>query len=242
MKYLLLTLLLPFCLAADVMRVFEYVADSSDQANRIVLMLQGPGIIVKNDPVLGLVTVIADTEEKLSKTEEAFRKYYKPKPNSSSNQNIELVLSILHATVSGNQVDVPAALVPVVQQLKSVTNLKSFQSVEMQMLRARVNTNVESSGMLTWTETPENFAPQYQFKATVGTAGNLIRLEHLHFGVRVPVKTGSSDPNNTQFQMREVGINASFDVKPGQQVVVGKTNTSGKDGALILVVSAKIVD
>ena len=45
-----------------------------------------------------------------------------------------------------------------------------------------------------------------------------------------------------QYQFREVGINSSFDLKPNQIIVVGKSNASSKDGVIILVLSAKIVD
>ncbi len=96
---------------------------------------------------------------------------------------------------------------------------------------------MESSGVLNWADVPDSATPLYNFTANVSVPGPNIRLEDLKFGTRVPYKAGENLYNS-----REVGVSSSFDVKPGQQVVVGKTNATGKDGALILVLSARIVE
>ncbi len=55
--------------------------------------------------------------------------------------------------------------------------------------------------------------------------------------MRVPITTGPG-----QFQYQEVGINTDLDVREGQKVVVGKTNMDSSDRALIVVVTAKVVE
>jgi hypothetical protein len=58
--------------------------------------------------------------------------------------------------------------------------------------------------------------------------------------MRVPVPTS---PGSTQYSYIDVGINTDIDVPEGKKVVVGKTSAvEGPDSALILVISAKVVD
>jgi len=238
MKLILMSLFLVSCLNAQVHRIIEYTVDGTDHVQRLTALIQIPGVKVIADPVLGLVSIWAENEEKAGAAEAQFRKFFKPKAPISTERNVEVSLHVLYAKQEGNEMtEVPAILQPVVQQLKQVTLLSSFRSVETQILRIRSGKRIESSGVLTWSDVPDNVTPLLQFKAEVNATGTQIFLENLNFGVRVPNKVGEN-----QFQYREVGITTSLDLKPGQLVVVGKTNVSPKEGALVLVLSAKLVD
>jgi hypothetical protein len=238
MKNLLIGLLLPVCLMAQVTRIFEYEKDGTDQVHRLIPLMQTPGLKIQVDPVLGLVSIFTDSEEKAAAAEQTFRKHYKAKALVVADRNVELTLHVLYAKAGSKEPsETVPALTPVIQQLKQATTLSTFRSVETQIVRVRSGKKVESSGVLNWTETPDNSSPTYQFQSKVSVDGNSIKLDELKFGVRVPFKVGEN-----MFQFREVGITSTFDVKPGQLVVVGKTNTSGSDGALILVLTAKLVD
>jgi hypothetical protein len=53
------------------------------------------------------------------------------------------------------------------------------------------------------------------------------------------------DSLNLALNLREhttVTINSSFNIREGQKVVIGKTNPTGADSAIVLVVSAKVVE
>jgi len=214
--------------------MFEYQPDGTDQVQRLTALIQIPGVKILADPVIGVVSIVGDTEEKVNMVEQYFKKHFKPKAPSVADRNIELTLHILYAKTASN---VQAALQPVLQQLKQSTMLTSFRSVETQILRVRSTKRVEASGVLTWDDVPENVSPLYQFRTDVTAIGNSIRIDSMNFGVRIPSKVAENN-----FQFREVGITSTLDLKPGQFVVVGKTNTSPKDGALVLVLSAKLVD
>ncbi len=240
MKFLLL-LTLSSLLAAQIRisRTLEYEPDGTDQAERFYKVFQPNNVGYHFDPVLKIVTLYAETKEKLDESEAVFRRYYKPRPALTiADRNVEITLNILHGK-SGitEKGDAPASLNAVIQQLKQVTNLTTFNNLETQILRVRDGKRVESSGVLVWQEVPESAAPNYNLRADLSLTGQSIKFNDVRVGVRMPYKTGEN-----LFQFREVGINTSLDMKSGQQVVVGKTNASSKDGALIFVISARIVD
>jgi hypothetical protein len=90
---------------------------------------------------------------------------------------------------------------------------------------------------LQWPEAFDRSTPSYQFTSTVRPKGVLIQCDNFSFNARTPYATGPDS-----FQYRETGFFTSVDVKPGQATVIGKSNASPKDGALILVLTAKLVD
>lgn len=53
----------------------------------------------------------------------------------------------------------------------------------------------------------------------------------------VPIKTSDRD-----WQYQEVHISTSIDIREGQKVVVGKANIDNADNALILVLTAKVIE
>ena len=240
MKFLLL-LTLSSLLAAQIRisRTLEYEPDGTDQAERFYKVFQPNNVGYHFDPVLKIVTLYAETKEKLDESEAVFRRYYKPRPAVTiPDRNVEITLNILHGKSGpAEKGDAPASLNAVIQQLKQVTNLTTFNNLETQILRVRDGKKVESSGVLVWQEVPESAAPNYNLRADLSLTGQSIKFNDVRVGVRMPYKTGEN-----LFQFREVGINTSLDMKSGQQVVVGKTNASSKDGALIFVISARIVD
>lgn len=220
-------------------RVIEYEPDGTDQAERFTKIFQAANVHYQYDQVLKIVTLHADTKEKLDESEQLFRRYYKPQKTAPvADRNIEIILHIVHAKSGpAEKGDTPVSLNAVIQQLKQVTSLTTFNTLETQILRVREGKRVESSGVLVWQEVPESAAPNYNLRADLSLIGQSVKLNDLRVGVRMPYKV-----NNDAYQFREVGINTALDMKSGQQVVVGKTNASSKDGALIFVISARIVD
>ena len=241
MKFLMLLVMpgLLFSQPQQVNRIIEYEPDGTDQAQRFEKLLGPSRIGFWAEPTLKLINIWGQSKESVDEAEQLVRRYYKPRPAIVvKDRNVEITLNILLGKSDSTEPsDAPSSLNAVIAQLKQVTTLKSFRNLETQILRVRDGKRVESSGVLTWTDVPESAAPTYNFTSSVLTPGTNIRLEDLKFGARVPYKVADQ-----HYQYREVGVNSSFDLKSGQQVVVGKTNASTKDGALILVVSARIVE
>lgn len=229
-----------FAQPVRVNRFMEYEPDGTDQVQRFEKLLSPSNVGFLAEPTLKLIHIWGPSKESLDEAEQLIRRYYKPKPAGIKDRNVEITLHILLGKSGTSEPsDAPPALNAVIAQLKQVTTLTSFRNLETQILRVRDGKRVESSGVLPWSDVPESAAPLYQFKADVSAPGTSIRLEDLKFGTTVPYKVGTGE---NQYQFRQVGVNSSFDVKPGQQVVVGKTNASSKDGSLIMVLSARIVE
>ncbi len=243
MKSLLL-LLVPALLLSQPQRfnqIIEYVPDGTDQAERFTKIFQHLNVSYQVDPVLKIASLWANSQEDLDSAVKLFLRYYKPRQtNAVADRNIEITLHILHGkSGTAEKGDAPASLNAVIQQLKQVTSLTAFNNLETQILRVREGKRVESSGILVWQEVPEGAAPNYNLSADLALTGQTIKLNDLRVGVRMPYKVGDG---GNQYQFREVGINTALDMRSGQQVVVGKTTAASKDGALIFVISARIVD
>ncbi len=239
MKQLILTLMLAVAAQAQfVNRVVEFTPDGTDTVNRLIATLQISDVSMKADTTLGLLNIVAKEEAKLDQAEALFRKYYKPRPvQKPVERNIELNVTMILGKTAAGTTEVSPAMAPVVQQLKQATTLKTFTEVESQVVRTRSGQKVETAGQMLWEQLPNNAAPVYQMAADVYATPTTIQVQNLRFGARIPYKHSESTVLN-----REMSIGSSFDLKPGQTVVVGKSNVSSQDGALILVVTARLVD
>jgi hypothetical protein len=132
---------------------------------------------------------------------------------------------------------------PVVKQLKGIFNYKGFRLLESFVLRSRDGEHGDTTGFLPPLENlpPGNkisYALRYN-KVSIEGSDNarVAHFDRLQLNLKVPVATS----NGT------IGVDASIstdvDVPEGKKVVVGKTSAlEGSDGALILVISAKVVD
>jgi hypothetical protein len=153
-------------------------------------------------------------------------------------KNIETTVYMVVASLQASSgATVPAELDPVVKQLKGVFNYKSFRLLDSFVLRSRDTEKAVTNGFLTPLDTtlPAGTKISYQFQygrvSLDGSEANrVIRYDNLRLGIRLP---GAND----------IGISTDVDVPEGKKVVVGKTSAiEGSDGALILVISAKVVD
>jgi hypothetical protein len=161
-------------------------------------------------------------------------------------KNIEtIVYMVVASPQAANGAVMPAELEPVVKQLKGVFSYKGFRLLDSFVLRSRDTEKGNTSGFVPPLEgnAPAGSKIIYQFGynrvSLDGTEANrVIRYDRLSLGMRVPVASG---PN--QFTYVEAGISTDVDVPEGKKVVVGKTSAvEGADSALILVISAKVVD
>jgi hypothetical protein len=166
-----------------------------------------------------------------------------PPPPPPPAKNVELVIYVINAVDQPENTPLPAALQPVVNQLRNVLSYKGFQVVDTQVVRGIDGRQVQTSGHMpsvpkptdgsanTMPPTTYNFATLFRVRGT--DKDPIVFLEGMRFGVRVPAWNG-------QWQYYDVGINSDVEIPRGQQVVVGKTTIG--DRALILVMNAKIVD
>jgi type II secretory pathway component GspD/PulD (secretin) len=162
-------------------------------------------------------------------------------------KNIETTVYMVVASLqaSNGAATIPPELEPVVKQLKGVFNYKSFRLLDSFVLRSRDTEKAVTNGFLSPLDTalPAGTKINYQFQynrvSLDGTeTSRVIRYDGLRLNIKVPVSGVGS-----QFSYVDAGISTDVDVPEGKKVVVGKTSTvEGADSALILVISAKVVD
>jgi hypothetical protein len=68
---------------------------------------------------------------------------------------------------------------------------------------------------------------------------------NLDFGLEIPMPVGPPPPDNSKprsVQYRTIGLSSNMDIRDGQYVVVGKSGLGDSNDALVLVLTAKVVD
>jgi hypothetical protein len=153
------------------------------------------------------------------------------------------VYMIVASMQAGNAAPLTPDLDPVVKQLKNIFNYKSFRMLESFVLRSRDGERGQTNGFLPPLEAiPAGYKISYQFeynKVSIDGVDNarVAHFDHLKLGIRVPISV------RDQVSPVDASISTDVDVPEGKKVVVGKTSAlEGSDGALILVISAKVVD
>lgn len=225
-----------------VTRVIEFILDDGEKMQKLAQLFAHKLNRVQVEPALGLVVLTGPPTE-VNEVEAAIRRYYKPKPMEAGisgppNRNYELTLHVLQGQSDGNEaIGIPASLSPVVQQLKSVSTLTSFRALESQLIKVRDNQKIGTTGVLAFSQLNDE-AARYEISGIVRSKGVMIQIDNLAFTARVPTVTVAA--NNTRFH--DVAIFSSLDLKPGQATVIGKANAGPKSGALILILTAKLVD
>jgi len=153
------------------------------------------------------------------------------------------VYMIIASAQSASTATLPQDLDPVVKQLKTIFNYKGFRLLDSFVLRSSDGEHGDTTGFL---PPLENLPPGNKIsyglhynKVSIEGSDNarVAHFDRLQLNLKVPVATS----NGT------IGVDASIstdvDVPEGKKVVVGKTSAlEGSDGALILVISAKVVD
>jgi hypothetical protein len=153
------------------------------------------------------------------------------------------VYMIIASAQSASTTPLTPDLDPVVKQLKNIFNYKGFRLLESFVLRSRDGEHGDTNGFLPPLENlPPGHKISYQFQYNkVSIDGSdttrVAHFDHLKLGMRVPI----ADVGGVTSV--DASISTDVDVPEGKKVVVGKTSAlEGSDGALILVISAKVVD
>jgi hypothetical protein len=194
----------------------------------------GAVINADNDPK---VLSVRAPQEVLAAIEESLKRLDVPQPPA---RNIVLDAYLLVASMHGSTENIPSELEPVVQQLKSVFKYHGFRLLATSSLRTRDGHGGQTNGVLPSVlegSMPTNY--DFHVGSTTITSDSkerVIRIDDMRLGLRVQVKS------EIDLQYHEVHINTSIDIREGQKVVVGKANIDNADNALILVLTAKVIE
>ena len=163
--------------------------------------------------------------------------------------NIEITGYIVLASVDGKSeqgrnlppgegiTNIPADLDPVLKQFRSLLNYKAFHVLDTLILRGKENSGMGTSGFLA---VPGSAGATAEFRVQhPSVTEDVVHLKDMWLNVKIP--TGHTDPKGNMIYS-DVRIGTDTDVKAGQKVAIGKASVDEKGDALILVVSAKVVD
>ena len=187
--------------------------------------------------------ILSGAKEVVSSFEEIIKQLDVP-PVAQSNVEIDAYMVVASAHADSHN-PIPAELEPVVAQLKGLLSYKSFRLLDSFVLRVRSGERGENSGSVEPSSpAPEGVKITYHFefskvRVDKGDAARLVRLDNLRLDINAPVGV------NTKGEVHWSGasIHTDVDVPEGKKVVIGKTSgIEGSDSALILVISAKVVD
>jgi hypothetical protein len=241
MKTILLTLLPVLLLAQPPSRQSRFLDYEPDAENTVLKLrdtLAADGTIIFAEPALKLIALYADSTERLDRAEQLIRKYYKPKEVArQTDTNVELYFYLLQARETNEASETIAALNPVLAQLRQLTPYKSFRTVESLIVRSQGTRQFVLLGALPWVASAEEELTTYRVQGDALYQRSLIVLNDVHFSGKVPVKTMENRIGFSEFSFR-----TALSFKPGQFAVVGKTTVTPKDGALVLVVTGRLVD
>lgn len=182
--------------------------------------------------------------ETMKTIEETIRRLDVP---AQPRRNIELTVYLLATSPATDGSVIPADLLKAVGSLQSVFNYPGFRLLESLLLRCRDGRDSCTASGTVPDADPErpktdyNFSCRCSIRPDASGSGSVIQIGDLSLGLRVPVRVNRPG-ERPGFDYHSNGFSTSVDVHPGQQVVVGKATVDGSKEAMILVVSAKIVD
>jgi len=196
------------------------------------------GAAINADGDLKVISVRAP-QSVLDAIDEAIKRLDVPQPPA---KNIELNAYLITATPQSSASPLPAELEPVVKQLKSVFSYQGFKLLGTLSLRGRDGSGGSVNGVLPPITGDVQRPATYQFlvknmAVTSDDKARVVRINDLALVLRIPVRMGQDVVN-----YQDVSISTSIDAHEGQKVVVGKANIDNADSALILVLTAKVID
>lgn len=210
----------------------KYVAPS-----RAAHLLRVFGATVLDDDRLKVLTVAGSTSA-VEAIEEAIKKLDVPPPPA---RGIEITAYFLLGTrQSVEGANLPKELDEVVNQLKRVLNYQGFRLLDNLLIRTMDGENALVSGAATSQGERADF--QFAFddaRILPEEKVPTIRIHNLNFVMERPVETkqGVKPLPKTEAQIR-----TDIDLPEGLKVVVGKTSFYYPDNALVLVLTAKLVN
>jgi hypothetical protein len=174
--------------------------------------------------------------------EETIRRLDVPPP---APQNVELTVYLLLA--SDQEGSVPAELESVVKQLRTTFGFKGVRSVDTLVVRSRDTRPGQVSGLSKLD--PEIPNPSTYSLSHAGASinsdekGRSIRLNGLRFNAKIAAKNQQVEGGAAVgYTWIDAGFGTDVDVREGQKVVVGKTAVGATNAALILVITAKVLE
>jgi len=194
------------------------------------------GASIKSDRQTKVLTVVGSASA-VAAVEEAIKKLDVAPPPT---KDVDLTAYFVLATREPMQAaSLPSELGEVITQLKRVLNYQSFQLLNTAFLRSQDGHGASVSGVARVGSVPVDFRLSFNTADIIpeGKAPT-VTINGLDFTAEQPVTGGGL----LTTRAASAKIHTNIDIAEGQKVVVGKTALDFPDNALILVLTAKIID
>jgi len=205
---------------------------------RILHLLFSFGGTIQADEQMKVLAVTGSPAQ-VEAVEEAVEKLDVP---TSPTKNVELTAYFLQATAQQIPAfDLPPELDEVATQLKKVMNFRGFRLLNSTLVRIRDGEEARIQGAAGQPPSGADFFLQiHRMDIGAGEKEPTIHLRGLNFSISVTPtpsegKLSMGKPSSAQ-------IATDIDVPVGQKVVVGKTSFEMSDNAVVLVLTARVVD
>jgi len=227
-----------------VQRIFEI---KHAEVQRLADLLTFFQARIKAEPGLRLIAVGTEDQATMTAIEETIKRYDVARgpivPSTVS--NIETIVHILAASPKGTAGDaVPADLEPVAKQLRATFGYTDIRVLDSIIVRSRDGEEVGATGNAPGVHPnapasrPARYSLSFRTRTSSGDRGRHVRLENFRFNMSAPIP---GDREGT-WGATEVGFRTDLDVREGQKAVVGKAKVDSSDTALVLVVTARVVE
>jgi len=186
--------------------------------------------------------VVRGSGEAVSVIEAAIKKLDVPPAPTPENRpapNVELTVHLLYASAQEDPTaTVPQDLDGTVRQLRSLFPYKGYRVLDTLVIRSRSGRETVTNGTLPGSDSSYDF--RFRPEVAAGPVPRIVRLGSLQLSVKMRSYPDPAD--KTRYQFLDSGIRTELDAREGQKTVVGKSNVSGTDDAIILVVSPKVIE
>lgn len=206
----------------DAAQVFQTVRDI--MAGQINVKLYQNNVVLN-----GTAEAVAAAEQLIKNLE----------TSSPREHDIELTGYIILASPQAGEGggSIPAELDPVLKQFRTLLNYKAFRVLDTVILRGKENNTMSSRGFLAL---PNSLGATDEFFIRRPTVrDDVVHLKELTLLVNIPT---SRTNDKGHVITSPVSISTDADVKVGQKVAIGKASVDASGNALILVVSANVVN
>jgi len=218
-------------------RVLRIIQIKYQDPRRIKQLLSAYDAVVLATDGINVLTV-AGSPQGVDEVEAAIRKLDAPRPPA---QNIQLTAYVLMLNrQAGEPGEVPVELNEVVGELRKILSYKGFHLLNTELVTGRDGGSayVAETGGASGPLAGQFSLSLHRLELIPGDKVSTVHIDGLAFTI-LPFNAKLSERED---RLQSPHIDTSIDIPVGQKVVVGKTALDSPDNAIVLVLTARVLD
>ncbi len=189
---------------------------------------------------------ISGNEETVNAMESMIGELDVPPPEPPALAVIEITVDFISAQSDERQKTgereepFPARLVPVVKELGYNFHYRNFQLMDSIVLLNTEQQGGSSNGSFGFAGVPVDYRMTFAKSSLIGDKNKTVRFNDLKMSLKYPYRVkDDAQGGKVHTENRETSFDTNLDVRPGQQMVFGKSGAM--DMAIIAVISVRII-